>query len=1077
MGLTHSPAARGLGLWPASGWRHLPRDARDTLFLLGVTLWTVAPHAGHLPAWCSAGVLGLLAWRWRLALSGAALPGRWTLISLLAAGAALTWWKEGTLLGKEPGVTLLVVLMALKTLEMRARRDAMVLFFLGFFLVLTHFLYSQSLLIALAMVGAVWGLLTALVLAHMPAGRPPLWRAAAVAGRAALLGAPIMVALFVLFPRVGPLWGLPNDAVGRTGLSGTLRMGGVAELANDESIALRVRFDGPPPLGQALYFRGPVLSWFDGREWTREPLRSAGRGPWVRPLPDDLQTQGSALRYEMMVEPSRLAMVPLLEATSGPVQTVPPDALPGLARRSDLQWQTAVAVNSVFSLKAEAWPTFRHGQQAGPVALRGLVDLPAGYNPRTLEWAAALRRDPRWAQADARTLSDAVLAHIRTGDYGYTMEPGPYGRDAVDEFWLDRKIGFCEHFATAYVVVMRALDVPARVVTGYQGTDPVPVDGWWIVRNSHAHAWAEIWQPGEGWVRVDPTAAVAPERVLRSLALRPAPGFVVQALNAVNPTLWADLRRGWERAQQQWNQWVVGYSRKQQFDLMKRLGVEFPDTVTLSKVLIGLLCAGALAGAAWAAWDRRRQDPWQRLHRHLHQRLARLGVDTAAHEGPRARAAAARAALGDAAAPLQEVLLALELDRYGPGGHGTSPREWRRRIDQALQGLKPVAHRAAPAGSACATAAVLSALALVLALMGAAGFSPGALAASTAQADSAKPKPARKKSAQKKAPAGPADGSEAYGRSPAVQAFAEEMAQRHGLSPEWIERQLAGARRLPSVQRLIMPPPIGTPKNWAVYRDRFVEPQRIEAGLRFWQAHRRWFDEAESRWGVPASIVAAVIGVETFYGRHTGSFRAIDALATLAFDFPPGRRDRSALFRDELGELLALARREGRDPASFKGSYAGALGLPQFLPSSISRWAVDFDGDGHIDLLANPADAIGSVAHYLAAFGWESGLPTHHPVEPPDQPQDRAHLLGPDIVPSFTAAQMSERGARLSAPGHPEDALLALVELENGDGPRSYVAGTRNFWVVTRYNWSSYYAMAVIDLADALRRARGNATR
>jgi membrane-bound lytic murein transglycosylase B len=311
----------------------------------------------------------------------------------------------------------------------------------------------------------------------------------------------------------------------------------------------------------------------------------------------------------------------------------------------------------------------------------------------------------------------------------------------------------------------------------------------------------------------------------------------------------------------------------------------------------------------------------------------------------------------------------------------------------------------------------------------------------------------------------------AYGRREDVLRFAAEVAARHGLDASTLERQLAEARKLPSVQRLIMPPPAGTAKNWAAYRDRFVEPQRIQAGLAFWRANERWLEAAEARWGVPASLVVGIIGVETFYGRHTGSFRAIDALATLAFDFPPGRRDRSEFFRSELEQLLLLAHREKVEPASYKSSYAGALGLPQFMPGSLTRWAVDFDDDDHIDLQRNPADAIGSVAHYLAAFGWVRDMPTHYAVAAPVDVSDRAHLLSPDILPSFTPAQFAERGAELAAPARAHDGLLALVELQNGDAAPSFVAGTSNFYAVTRYNWSSYYAMAVIELGQAVRRA------
>ena len=343
------------------------------------------------------------------------------------------------------------------------------------------------------------------------------------------------------------------------------------------------------------------------------------------------------------------------------------------------------------------------------------------------------------------------------------------------------------------------------------------------------------------------------------------------------------------------------------------------------------------------------------------------------------------------------------------------------------------------------------------------GSKARAHAASKAPAKPAKParKPSRKAAAAGTLLAGRAD----------VQVFADALAAQHALPRDWIEQQLHDARSLPRVQQLVMPPPAGTAKNWAAYRDRFVEPRRIDAGVAFWRAHRHWLELAEQRWGVPAEIVVGIVGVETLYGRHTGAFRALDALATLAFDFPEGRRDRSAFFRDELGQLLLLAHREGLDAGSLKASYAGAIGLPQFMPGSINRWAVDFDDDGHVDLARSAADAIGSVAHYLAAFGWVQGMATHFDVAAPVDSSDRAALLAPDIVPSFTPAQFAERGAVLPPPAQAHDGLLALVELQNGAAAPSFVAGTRNFYVVTRYNWSSYYAMAVIELGAAVRRA------
>jgi membrane-bound lytic murein transglycosylase B len=250
-----------------------------------------------------------------------------------------------------------------------------------------------------------------------------------------------------------------------------------------------------------------------------------------------------------------------------------------------------------------------------------------------------------------------------------------------------------------------------------------------------------------------------------------------------------------------------------------------------------------------------------------------------------------------------------------------------------------------------------------------------------------------------------------------------------------------------------------------------IDPLRIRAGVKFWQQNRLTLARAEERYGVPAEIIVGILGMETIYGQHVGNYRALDALATLAFDFPqahPRAAARSAFFRNELGVLLSLKRMTQFDPLKVRSSYAGALGVPQFMPSSWIRYAVDFDGDGRIDLFNSTPDIIGSVAYYFKAFNWQPGMPTHYPVSFDPEMLEMQALLAPDILPTFDVGSFTYKGALLQGPALRHKGPLALVELQNGAEEPSYVAGTENFYVITRYNWSSFYALGVIELGQAV---------
>jgi membrane-bound lytic murein transglycosylase B len=317
-----------------------------------------------------------------------------------------------------------------------------------------------------------------------------------------------------------------------------------------------------------------------------------------------------------------------------------------------------------------------------------------------------------------------------------------------------------------------------------------------------------------------------------------------------------------------------------------------------------------------------------------------------------------------------------------------------------------------------------------------------------------------------------------YAQRPDALRWAEDVAQRRSLDPAWVRKVIGSATYQPRVAQLILPPAHGGAKNWRAYRQRFVEPVRIQRGAAFWARNRQTLARAQQQFSVPPEIIVGILGVETIYGQNMGNFGVLDALATLGFDYPASPVNaaaRQAYFRSELEYFLTLCQHTDMTPSSPLGSYAGAMGMPQFMPSSWQRYAIDFDGDGRIDLWNSDADVIGSVANYFHAYGWVPGLPTHYAVHlPPDiSSVDLDALLAPDILPTFRPEALTAKGVQLDAAAQADPGRLALVELQNGDpqisrNAPSYVAGTENFYVITRYNHSSYYAMAVIELGQAV---------
>jgi protein-glutamine gamma-glutamyltransferase len=660
----------------------LPRETRDTLLILGAVALVLMPQVAFLPLWASGLAMAMLAWRLWMARKGQRLPNKWLVAALLALTIGATVLQFRSIVGPEAGVVLVVLLLVLKTLEMRVRRDAMVIFFLGFFTLLTLFLQSQSLSIAMAMLFAVWGLLAALVNAHMPAGYPSLRQLLRTSGLLMLWGTPVMLVLFLSFPRFAPLWGLPSlSAQGRTGLSNDMTVGQVAELAQSQSVAMRVRFDSPDgrtPPPRLLYFRGPVLSHFDGRNWTAPP------GDWQRLLPTGSAMPasgvGQATGYEITLEPHQQRWLLTLEATLTP----PSSHLRRVAPTADLQWLSQRPITEVLRYQAQAHWQYSYGQRLPASDRQGYLQLPEALNPRTAQWGQRLRT---LHGRDDTAIVQAALSHLSQGPYVYTLQPGAVtSPHTADDFWFDRQRGFCEHIASAFAVLMRAAGIPARIVTGYQGGERNPIDGLWTVRQRDAHAWTEVWFPHEGWTRIDPTAAIAPERV-EQLQRLPAPSTMFDATfhTVMGPDVLQRLRANWEAVNHRWNDWVLNYSRTEQSHFLRHLGLLRWSAATVVLCLCAMVVAVMLGLWVQRWYHKRQPDPWLRLMQKARQRLRQTGITHADHLGLQALAHTAQAQWGDESQPLQNWLRQMEQWRYAPHQPDTPSLATLRRHYRALQ--------------------------------------------------------------------------------------------------------------------------------------------------------------------------------------------------------------------------------------------------------------------------------------------------------------------------------------------------------------------------------------------------------
>ncbi|MDK2123641.1 transglutaminase TgpA family protein [Parachitinimonas caeni] len=609
--------------------------------LIAVLALLIVPHGDHLPWWLI-GVLGLLfSWRLFLISIQGRLPPSWLLLPFTVSLIIGVYVEFKTLFGRTGGVALLSVLIGLKLMETRGRRDALLLVFLGYFLVVTNFLFSQSFAMAVYLLLIVT-VITALLVGwnsvgwNRLEGFSPLTHLV-TAGKLLLQAVPLMVLLFVFFPRIeGPLWRLPQDrSSAKGGLADSMSPGSFSNLSQSDEVAFRVEFLGTVPPHGALYWRGPVFEQYDGTTWSQIPLGSEPPAP--------VEGIGPAVQYQLTLEPHQR---PWLLALDAPAQS------PGNGRISDRMQAVAngpVVKRDRYALAS--WLDYRMGKQQATLMLQRSLLLPRG-NPKARALAAG------WKALPPAQRVTAALAYYDSQPFTYTLQPPLYQGDAIDRFLFEGRQGFCEHYAGSFVFLMRAAGVPARVVGGYQGGELNPAGNYLIVRQADAHAWAEVWLEGRGWQRIDPTATVAPDRVDLGLARSVAQSESLPMMVRVDANWLRGVRLGLDAAVNAWNQWIIGYTPDQQMKLLRQLGISNLASYQFVAWFLGMIMAMTLPLAAWLLWHLRGPNPPPEVKawRSFCHKLEKAGVEVRPSEPPLALSQRACAALPEHAEAIATII-------------------------------------------------------------------------------------------------------------------------------------------------------------------------------------------------------------------------------------------------------------------------------------------------------------------------------------------------------------------------------------------------------------------------------------
>lgn len=658
----------------------LPRPA--LLWIIVAQALLLLPHLPRLPFWVAGVYLLAFIWRVQAFRGRMELPGRWLKVILAIAAAAGIALSFGSLLGMEPMVAFLLTAFALKLTEMRSRKDAYVVIFLGYFVCLTEFLFSQDLLIVAYSLLLVWVLTTGLVAVHRPSGRLRDLKPVRMAGVMLLQAVPLMLVLFFLFPRIGPLWTVPlKSHTAQTGMSDRLRPGDVSQLSQSTEVAFRAKFEGGIPAVSQLYWRGMVMSALDDGTWRslryfEIPARDR-RAPQV-------QTEGDALRYNIIMAPTQQNWLFALRYARSPK--------PGVMELNDYRLYSPAIIENEYQYEAQSWPDTPIEKELSPWR-RGIeTAMSPTDNPRTRELAESLYA----SSANPREFVAAVLDYFRNESFFYTLQPPLLGDgDTMDQFLFASRRGFCEHYAYAFAVMMRSMGIPARIVGGYLGGEVNPVNRTVIVHQFDAHAWNEVWFEGEGWVRVDPTAAVSPDRILYGLERAVAGEGSFLSASPLSPLRYRgigwinSIRLRYDALTYRWQSWVTGFDGQAQFDLLRGVLGE----ISVSRSLGLLLGSGVLTMALVSLFLFRgpkalRRSVFEAELLRFQEALWRRGLKPVPGETPAQLTERAANRWPQQAENLSALYRALERSVYAPLAASQDSDRLRRELRKRIRGIQ-----------------------------------------------------------------------------------------------------------------------------------------------------------------------------------------------------------------------------------------------------------------------------------------------------------------------------------------------------------------------------------------------------